>query len=63
MNIGVPKERRPYEYRVGLSPAAIKELSARLSTRMVQNDPARCNYPFTLIVSNGICMRYPPPQG
>ena len=40
-----------------------KELSARLSTRMFQNDPARCNYPFTLNVSNGICVGYPPPEG
>lgn len=27
MNIGVPKERRPFEYRVGLTPQAIEELS------------------------------------
>ena len=64
MNIGVPKECRPYEYRVGLPPpAAIKKLSARLPIKMVQNVPSRCDYPFTLIVSNDICMGYPPPEG
>jgi alanine dehydrogenase len=26
MNIGIPKERRPFEYRVGLTPAAVKML-------------------------------------
>lgn len=27
MNIGIPKERRPYEYRVGMSPAGVEILS------------------------------------
>lgn len=27
MNIGVPKERRPFEYRVGMTPQAIEELT------------------------------------
>ena len=27
MNIGIPKERRPFEYRVGLSPAGVEILS------------------------------------
>jgi alanine dehydrogenase len=27
MNIGIPKERRPYEYRVGLSPAGVQLLT------------------------------------
>lgn len=27
MNIGIPKERRPYEYRVGLSPAGVEILT------------------------------------
>jgi len=27
MNIGIPKERRPFEYRVGLSPAGIQMLT------------------------------------
>jgi alanine dehydrogenase len=26
MNIGIPKERRPFEYRVGLSPAGVEML-------------------------------------
>ena len=26
MNIGLPKERRPFEYRVGMTPQAIEEL-------------------------------------
>jgi alanine dehydrogenase len=26
MNIGIPKERRPYEFRVGLTPSAVKML-------------------------------------
>lgn len=29
MNIGIPKERRPYEYRVGLSPAGVEILTQR----------------------------------
>ena len=28
MNIGVPKERRPFEFRVGLSPVAVNLLTA-----------------------------------
>ena len=27
MNIGIPKESRPFEYRVGLSPAGVEILS------------------------------------
>ncbi len=27
MNIGIPKERRPFEYRIGLSPAGVEILS------------------------------------
>lgn len=27
MNIGIPKERRPFEYRIGLTPAAVQSLS------------------------------------
>src|SRR5512145_1690638 len=27
MNIGIPKERRPFEYRVGLSPAGVEILT------------------------------------
>ena len=27
MNIGVPKERRPFEFRVGMSPAGVEILS------------------------------------
>ena len=27
MNIGIPKERRPFEFRVGLSPAGIEILT------------------------------------
>jgi alanine dehydrogenase len=26
MNIGIPKERRPFEYRVGMSPAGVEIL-------------------------------------
>jgi alanine dehydrogenase len=27
MNIGIPKERRPFEFRVGLSPAGVEILT------------------------------------
>ena len=29
MNIGIPKERRPFEYRVGLSPMAVHILTSQ----------------------------------
>jgi alanine dehydrogenase len=38
MNIGVPKERRPFEYRVGLTPAAIKELSEAGHECFIEHD-------------------------
>jgi len=28
MNIGIPRERRPFEFRVGLSPAGVEILTA-----------------------------------
>jgi alanine dehydrogenase len=38
MNIGIPKERRPFEYRVGLTPAAVQELVAAGHTCDVEHD-------------------------
>jgi alanine dehydrogenase len=38
MNIGVPKERRPYEYRVGLSPAGVEILSQMGNQVWVEHD-------------------------
>jgi alanine dehydrogenase len=38
MNIGIPKERRPFEYRVGLTPAAVQELIAAGHTCDVEHD-------------------------
>jgi alanine dehydrogenase len=38
MNIGVPKERRPFEYRVGLTPAAVEELVAAGHTCDVEHN-------------------------
>jgi alanine dehydrogenase len=37
MNIGIPKERRPFEYRVGLSPAGVKLLSQAGHTCYVES--------------------------
>lgn len=38
MNIGIPQERRPFEYRVGLSPAGIQMLSAGGHTCFVEHN-------------------------
>jgi alanine dehydrogenase len=38
MNIGVPKERRPFEYRVGLTPSAIQLLTERDHTCYVEHN-------------------------
>ncbi|MGD0611706.1 MAG: alanine dehydrogenase [Anaerolineales bacterium] len=38
MNIGVPKERRPFEYRVGLSPAGVEILCQHDHTVFVEQD-------------------------
>jgi alanine dehydrogenase len=38
MNIGVPRERRPFEYRVGLSPAGVDLLVERGHTVFVEHD-------------------------
>jgi alanine dehydrogenase len=38
MLIGVPKEIKNHEYRVGLTPASVRELTARGHKVMVQND-------------------------
>lgn len=38
MNIGIPKERRPFEYRVGLSPATVHMLSQQGHTCYVEHD-------------------------
>jgi alanine dehydrogenase len=38
MNIGIPKERRPYEYRVGLTPAAIQMLVKQGHKCYVEHD-------------------------
>ena len=38
MNIGIPKERRPFEYRVGLSPAGVEILCQNGHTVFVEHD-------------------------
>jgi alanine dehydrogenase len=38
MNIGVPKERRPFEYRVGLPPAGVEILTERGHTVFVEHE-------------------------
>lgn len=38
MNIGIPKERRPYEYRVGLTPAFVQLLTTNHHTCYVEHD-------------------------
>lgn len=41
MNIGIPKEIRPSEYRVGLSPAGVQALTGRGHTVYVEHDAGR----------------------
>ena len=38
MNIGIPKERRPFEYRVGMSPAGVEILTQLGHTVYVEHD-------------------------
>lgn len=38
MNIGIPKERRPFEFRVGLSPSAVNMLSRQGHRIYVENE-------------------------
>jgi alanine dehydrogenase len=38
MNIGIPKERRPFEYRVGLSPAGVEILSQQGHTVYLEHE-------------------------
>lgn len=38
MNIGIPKERRPFEYRVGMSPAGVEILCQQGHTVYVEHD-------------------------
>jgi alanine dehydrogenase len=38
MNIGVPKERRPYEFRVGMSPAGVEMLCQKGHTVYVEHE-------------------------
>ncbi len=38
MNIGIPKERRPFEFRVGLSPAGVEILSQHGHTVFVEHE-------------------------
>ncbi len=38
MNIGIPKERRPFEYRVGLSPAGVEALTQSKHKVFVEHD-------------------------
>jgi alanine dehydrogenase len=41
MNIGIPKESRPCEYRVGLSPAGVQRLVSRGHTCYVEHDAGK----------------------
>lgn len=38
MNIGIPKERRPFEFRVGLTPAAVQMLVQHSHCCYVEHD-------------------------
>ena len=38
MNIGIPKERRPFEYRVGISPAGVQMLTKQGQVCYVEHD-------------------------
>ena len=38
MNIGIPKERRPFEYRVGLSPAGVEILTQKQNQVYVEHE-------------------------
>ena len=38
MNIGIPKERRPFEYRVGLSPAGVEILNQKQNQVYVEHE-------------------------
>lgn len=38
MNIGIPRERRPFEYRVGLSPAGVQMLHSQGHTCYIEHD-------------------------
>ena len=38
MNIGIPKERRPFEFRVGLSPAGVEILTQKGHTVFVEHE-------------------------
>jgi alanine dehydrogenase len=38
MNIGIPRERRPFEYRVGLSPAGVEMLTEQGHTVFVEHE-------------------------
>jgi alanine dehydrogenase len=41
MNIGIPKERRPFEYRVGLSPAGVEILRQEGHLVLVEHDAGK----------------------
>ena len=41
MNIGIPKESRPSEYRVGISPAGVQRLAARGHTCYIEHDAGK----------------------
>lgn len=41
MNIGIPKESRPSEYRVGLSPSGIQRLTSRGHTCYIEHDAGK----------------------
>ena len=41
MNIGIPLERRPFEYRVGLSPAGVEILAQKGHTIYVEHDAGK----------------------
>src|SRR5262245_58178211 len=38
MNIGIPKERRPFEFRVGLSPAGVELLAQKQNQVYVEHE-------------------------
>jgi len=38
MNIGIPREKRPFEYRVGLSPAGVEILTQKQNQVYVEHE-------------------------
>ena len=47
MQIGCPKEIKNHEYRVGLTPASVRELTSRGHSVLVQKGAGASHWPLT----------------